>query len=141
MSNVDSKTRVSWAATAALVVTFLLGSATGAGVAWWARGNCSQLPPPGPLPLEELDLTEAQAIKVNDIFKRYHPQFDRVFRSTFPQVQMITESLENEVRRVLDDQQRVRFDTLKARRQAFPPPWGPPDTSHSIQGAPIPGSR
>lgn len=125
MSSVEPKSRVSLVASVVLALTFLLGAATGVGAAWWARGTFPPRPPHGPIPLEELGLTHAQRAKVDEILERYHPQFDAVFRSTFPRVRAISESLEADVREVLDERQKARFDALKAQRPSFPPPRGP----------------
>lgn len=129
VANGNSKKPASVLAVSVLAATFLLGGITGMGVAWWTRDKVPHARPPGPLPLEELDLTDAQETKVREIFKRYHPEFDAIFRSTFPRVKAINERLEAEVRQVLDDQQRKQLDALKGKRPAFPPPpghWGPP---------------
>jgi Spy/CpxP family protein refolding chaperone len=124
--NNERKGRLSWVAAAVLGGTFALGCLTGAGLMWWGQAHAfPRRPPPGLLPLDELKLSAEQRSQVSALFEQYHPRFDAIFRSTFPQVQAIHESLEADIRKILSPEQRSRLDALKASRPAFPPPPGP----------------
>jgi Spy/CpxP family protein refolding chaperone len=141
--NAEQKSRQSWIAAAVLGGTFALGCLTGAGLMWWGRSHAlPRRPPPGILPLDQLQLTPDQHSKVSALFEQYHPRLDAIFRSTFPEVQAIHESLEGDIRKVLTPAQRSRLDALEASRPPFPPTAGPwhgrpgPDRDRAPPGPP-----
>ncbi|MEZ4232853.1 MAG: periplasmic heavy metal sensor [Polyangiaceae bacterium] len=112
-----------------LVVTFAAGTLTGVGITVWLKpGHHGHPPPPkfGPLPLEDLDLTQEQQTKVKAIFDRHRPEIEAAVRETFPKVQAINEQTEREVKEILTDTQKQRFDELKKRRKHRPRPPGEP---------------
>ncbi|MGE0324180.1 MAG: Spy/CpxP family protein refolding chaperone [Polyangiaceae bacterium] len=131
-----------------LVVTFATGTLTGVGITVWLNPSHRGHPQPpkfGPLPLEELDLTQEQQAKVKAIFDRHRPEIEAAVRETFPKVQAINEQTEREVKEILTDAQKQRFEELKKRRKHHGPrppgePWMAPGGPGGPRGAPPPPS-
>ena len=122
-----------------LLGTFLSGIAVGVGAAAFSghRPPWGHLPGPPPFFMPgigpgELSLTADQEAKARAINERYRPQMELVVRESFPKLRVLNEKMEAEMRAILTDDQRARFDTLKARRPTMdklgrmgPPPGGP----------------
>ena len=118
--------------------TFLSGIAVGVGAAAfsgrrppWGRplGRPPFMPGIGP---GELSLSPDQETKARTIAERYRPEMEVVLRESFPKMRALNEKMETEMRAILTDEQRARFDLLKARRPPMdkpgrlgPPPRGP----------------
>ncbi|MBS2025918.1 MAG: hypothetical protein JST92_26265 [Deltaproteobacteria bacterium] len=71
-------------------------------------------PQPGhaPLPpyLEDLDLTDAQEKKVQEVLEKYRPQLEALVRESFPKVRAINDKLDAEVRAQLTPEQQKQLD-------------------------------
>lgn len=119
------------ATVAALVVTFLLGGAAGAGVhasfdrrhphpRWDQKGPNGEkrLPPP----FEELSLTAEQRTEAQTVFEKYKPQFDAVFQDSMPKMKSLRDAMEAELAPILTDEQKTKLDALKKKH---PPRFGP----------------
>lgn len=132
-----------------LVVTFLAGGVTGAGLhRWLARppppppfgpGRPNAGPPMPPF-VRELGLTREQQAKTREILDRYEPRIAEVMRETFPRMKAITDSMEEELRQLLTEEQRRKFDEIRAQRPPGPPPMGrpPPGAPPPFGGPPPP---
>lgn len=133
------RVRLQLATAAVILATFVLGLASGVGL---ARLLGPPHPPPPPLggppgdPIAELDLTPEQRARVEAIRERYRPDLEAVLREGFPRMRALHERMREEVRAVLEPEQLRRLDELEARRpprppggpgpHSPPPPWGPP---------------
>ena len=98
--------------------------------------DVARQPGPGQLPrfYERLDLSEAQKDSMRVILERARPKADSLMRQTFPLIRMYMDSVQQELRAVLTEQQREQLDRERsarrprgrgARRRAFGP--GGPD--------------
>jgi Spy/CpxP family protein refolding chaperone len=126
-----------------LVATFAVGTVTGVGLCRWLTHR----EPPGhgphgwgPIPLDELGLSEEQRQKAHAVFERHRPELYAILRETYPKANAVREKVEREVRELLTPEQRRRLDELESRRPPRPPgppgppPFGPPP------GPPPPGA-
>ena len=126
--------RIHLASAAIVLVTFVAGLATGAGLhASFAAGRPPHGrpggPPPGPgLPpyLRELGLSPEQETRARAIFERHRADMDAVMQQSLPRIRVINERVEQELRDVLTPEQRDRLDALRRRRPPGPPPPGDP---------------
>jgi hypothetical protein len=131
MTDVDDKSPlgIKWSAIALLLGIFVAGAVSGAGICHWAvldHGPMGHPPHGGPLSMHrDLDLTEAQAMQIEAIMSKYRPELDAVIRETFPRVKAVHEKIDREIRPLLNDEQRRRFDEMKSHRPG--PGMGPPD--------------
>jgi Spy/CpxP family protein refolding chaperone len=130
-----------------LVGTFAAGAVTGAGI---LRFMGPPGPPPpglggpppmfGPLPLEQLGLSQDQQNEVHEILERHRPELETILRESFPKVRAVNDQVEREVRAVLTAEQRARLDELKRRGPPPPPPGAPPPPPGFPGGPPPPGA-
>ncbi|NNG16628.1 MAG: hypothetical protein HKM89_09115 [Gemmatimonadales bacterium] len=101
----------------------------------FARGLGGRPPLPGQLPrfYERLDLSQAQMDSMRAILERARPKADSLMRQTLPLLRMYRDSIQQELRSVLTEEQRGQLDREMAargqgrgaRRRAFGP--GGPD--------------
>ncbi|HET9954486.1 MAG TPA: hypothetical protein VFQ61_08275 [Polyangiaceae bacterium] len=119
------------AAAALLLGIFVAGAFTGVAIYRWARHDDLHHLHPRPHPdfpkmlADNLDLSPAQEQQVREVFDRHRPELDAVFRETFPRVRAVQDSIDAEVRPLLNESQRQRFDEFKARANKGPFPPGP----------------
>lgn len=132
MTDVDKKSPlgIRWSAIALLLGIFAAGAVSGAGVYHWAARDCGPMghPPHGGPLHRDLGLSEAQAKQIDAIMAKYHPELDAVIRETFPRVKAVHEKIDREIRPLLNDEQRRRFDEIKSQHPApgmRRPPFGP----------------
>jgi Spy/CpxP family protein refolding chaperone len=125
-------------ATVVLIAVFIIGAASGA--ALWHVCMKPKRPhhPPmmGHIPTDELNLTDDQQQKVEKIFESYRPQLDAVLNETFPKVRAINEEIEKKVLDLLTDEQKKKFEEIKARRPPNDRGDGP---RHGMHDGPPPG--
>jgi Spy/CpxP family protein refolding chaperone len=83
----------------------------------------------------ELGLSLEQQQKVEAAMQKYRPELDAVIRETFPRVKAVQEKIDNEIRALLTEGQRRKFDEMQSRRPPgagsrpgpdSPYPGGPP---------------
>ena len=67
---------------------------------------------------EELHLTPAQAAAVDSIVERRHREMRAVIAPVRPQMDAVRDTARQQIRRVLDDAQRARFDELIAKKNS-----------------------
>jgi Spy/CpxP family protein refolding chaperone len=119
-----SPRRVQLLAAVVLLITFALGTATGAALLRHFEPQRGHRMPPPPMLVRELNLSAEQDAKVREIFERFRPRFDAVVRETFPRVRAINAEMDKEIRAVLTPEQQKRFDELKARAPQGGAPGG-----------------
>ena len=129
-----------------LLITFILGAFTGAGIMVTFSHGPMKGPPPmpprgpafHPLPLNELDLSEDQKKQVFSIMDKNRPKLDAIFEETFPKLQTEMKRVETEIRKLLNDDQKKRFDALIEKREKHMPDDAPPMLSG--KRPPMPGA-
>jgi len=105
-----------------LLATFAAGSVMGGAlVHWGGKHEPLSRPMPGPMPWENLDLSEAQRKQSYEILERHRPKLDSIFNDTAPKVRAITDQIDGEIRAILNADQRNRFDRILAERRSWPP--------------------
>lgn len=131
-----------------VVLTFLAGAGTGAGLyASFGDRHPGPRPHPGmkgprkglPPHLEQLELTAAQRKQVEAVLEKFHPRFEAIFKEQFPKVTALREEMDAELLPLLTDEQRVKFEELKKQRPergGFGPPPGPPPGEGPPPGVP-----
>jgi Spy/CpxP family protein refolding chaperone len=67
---------------------------------------------------EELDLTPEQSRAVDSIVDRRHREMRAVIAPVRPQMDAVRDTARQQIRRVLNDAQRARFDELLAKKQS-----------------------
>ena len=67
---------------------------------------------------EELHLTPEQSAAVDSIVERRHREMRAVISTVRPQMVAVRDTARQQIRRVLDDAQRARFDELLARKDS-----------------------
>jgi hypothetical protein len=67
---------------------------------------------------EELHLTPAQSAAVDSIVERRHREMRAVIAPVRPQMDAVRDTARQQIRRVLDETQRARFDELLARKDS-----------------------
>jgi Spy/CpxP family protein refolding chaperone len=84
----------------------------------FARGPGARPPRPGELPrfYEQLDLSRAQEDSMRAILERARPRADSLMRQTLPLLRMYRDSIQQELRSVLTEEQRVQLDREMAAR-------------------------
>lgn len=143
----DRGARLQLATAAVILGTFVLGLASGVGL---ARLLGPPHPPPAPFgpppadPLDALDLSPEQRAQADTIRQRHRPAIEAVLREGFPRMRALHEQMRSELREILTPEQRRRMDELDARRPPprpggfsppgpgpfpGPPPFAPPATS------------
>jgi hypothetical protein len=65
---------------------------------------------------EELNLTAEQSAAVDSIVERRHREMRAVIAPVRPQMDAVRDTARQQIRRVLDDAQRARFDELIAKK-------------------------
>lgn len=65
---------------------------------------------------EELDLSAEQSAAVDSIVERRHREMRAVIAPVRPQMDAVRDTARQQIRRVLNDSQRARFDELIARK-------------------------
>ncbi len=75
-------------------------------------------PRPGELPrfYQRLDLSQAQKDSMRAILERARPKTDSLMRQTLPLLRMYRDSIQQELRSVLTEEQRVQLDREMAAR-------------------------
>ncbi len=66
---------------------------------------------------EQLNLTAEQSAAVDSIVDRRHREMRAVISTVRPQMDAIRDTARQQIRRVLDDAQRARFDELIAKKR------------------------
>ena len=119
---------------AALVLfgVFAIGAVCGAAIGHIFRDR--RIPPPmmGHIPIHELGLSDAQRRQVDEIFEAHRPELDAVLDEMFPKIRSVNDEIEKDVLRVLNDEQKKRFESLKSRR-----PHGPHHRPHGEKEGPF----
>ena len=67
---------------------------------------------------EELHLTAAQTAAVDSILERRHREMRAVIAPVRPRMDAVRDTARQQIRRVLDDVQRARFDALIAKKDS-----------------------
>ena len=67
---------------------------------------------------EELHLTAEQSAAVDSIVERRHREMRAVISTVRPQMVAVRDTAREQIRRVLNDTQRARFDELLARKDS-----------------------
>jgi Spy/CpxP family protein refolding chaperone len=67
---------------------------------------------------EELNLTAEQSTAVDSIVERRHREMRAVIAPVRPQMDAVRDTARQQIRRVLDDTQRARFDELIAKKHS-----------------------
>lgn len=128
-----------------LLGTFAVGIAAGAGLYHWVARNPKPplMGPPrfGPIPLQELKLTAKQDDQIRKIFERHRGELEKVMQGTFPKVRTIIQKINIEIREVLSDEQRAKFDELLEKMPPLPPDAPPCPWSGPHHPEPKPGLR
>lgn len=136
-----------------LIVVFVAGGLAGAAL---MRHRVPPPPPPGPelggpppgmggppgmgpgqIPpiFERLGLSDDQRTRIQAIFREARPKSDSILKAALPAVRALMDSVRDEVRAVLTDEQRRQFDEMDLTRPGGPlrpgeprfgPPGGPP---------------
>lgn len=121
-----------------VVVTFVAGVGTGAGLHASFGGGKPHRPPPGlkgphpgklPPHLEQLDLSAEQRTQLEALVKKFHPRFEALFQESAPRMKVLRDEMDAELLPLLTDAQRAKFEELKKQRpdkRGFGPPPGPP---------------
>lgn len=102
---------------AALVLALMFGAGALAGF-WWGRRPLPQRPrsmTPGSTVLAEaLGLSESQRLAVDSILVAGQPAIDSISRAVQQRLRTSIDSMEEEIRRLLDPAQLRRLDSLRA---------------------------
>ena len=101
----------------ALAGVFLAGLFTGLAVGRWRS--------PAPEPqaaaaglsasLDQLELSPQQRERIETILATSQTRTDRVLEEVLPRIQAVVDSVDGEIRRVLDEEQRIRLDQIRRR--------------------------
>jgi hypothetical protein len=67
---------------------------------------------------EELHLTAEQSVAVDSIVQRRHREMRAVISTVRPRMDAVRDTARQQIRRVLDDAQRARFDGLIAKKSS-----------------------
>ena len=135
MSKIEVPGNIRLWATVVLIAVFVIGAACGAAL-WHALARPNHPPPMmGPIPMHALDLTPEQEEKARAIFETYRPQIDAVLEESFPKVRAVIEKVDQDLMKILNDEQKKRFEEIKAERSAGPDDMGrrgmhPPGMPH-----------
>jgi hypothetical protein len=115
-----------------LAAVFVSGGIVGGGAGMLFMqqkfGDCFRHPEKMPARLmtifrSELDLTDQQAMKVDEIVRRHHERIEAIRAEVHPRMASEFNAIHSEVSAILNDDQRTRWDELRERfRKTFPPP-------------------
>jgi hypothetical protein len=86
---------------------------------------------------ESLGLDEPQAQKALSIFKRQHEKLEVIRKETVPRFQEIRRETQNDIRKLLSDEQKKVFDEMIIDHPKGPPRFGGPPP-HGRDGPPPP---
>ncbi len=90
--------------------------------------------------LESLELTAEQQPAAQAIFDRHHTAMQAIIKESFPRVQAINETMENELRTLLTAEQVKRLEEMKRQRpMGLMRPDGPGRGPPERPGPPPPG--
>lgn len=120
---------------------FLAGAFVGAGFFhWFLHPRPFGAPPKLPPPFSQLDLSKEQERKVLKILDKHHGELEAILQETFPKARKVFDKIDAEVRVILTEEQRNKFDEFKREHKPFPPaglgprgrtpgfpPFGPPN--------------
>jgi Spy/CpxP family protein refolding chaperone len=126
-----------------LVLVFLAGGLSGAALMRVsARGPEPHGPPlmegppgmtPGRIPpvFDRLGLSDDQRVRIQAAFDGARPKSDSILGAALPAVRAIMDSLREEIRAILTEEQRKQFDEMERNRPPGgpgrgEPPFGPP---------------
>lgn len=105
------------AAIALLLGVFVAGAVTGIQLYRWGERNSMALPPPPRMPprmrLHTLGLSTEQQRKIDAIMNKHHPDIEAVLREGFPRLRAIHDRIDAEIRPILNEEQRIKFDSMK----------------------------
>jgi hypothetical protein len=110
-------------AVVSLVAIFAAGALSGAGLYRWAAQDHG--PPLPPLPYDALGLSAEQKERAETIMQKHRPELEALIRATFPRVKAVHEKIDGEIRTILNEEQRKRFDEMRARRPRMGDPGRP----------------
>jgi len=133
-----------------MIGVFAAGAVFGAGL---IHQHQPGPPPPPPSPadrlIHQLHLTPAQAKRLHELNEAHREELGRLMRETMPRIRAVLDSVENELRPDLTDEQRALLDEVQASRPPAdaplpgmpggPPPGGPPPGGRP--GGPPPGDH
>lgn len=68
---------------------------------------------------KKLDLSPAQAAQVKEIFQKKHDSLNILHEEMRPRFEALRETGVNEVREILNEEQRVKFEKLEAKRHKW----------------------
>ncbi len=108
-------------ALAILFVVFVVGMTAGRTVGLRTRGPMPQPPAaPGMMAdvIEQLELASDQRARVDEILRRRNEQTDSILDGATVGLRAIIDSASREIRAVLGEEQRVRFDSLLAAERS-----------------------
>lgn len=107
-----------------LLGVFAAGAVFGAGLVRTHTPSGPPPPPPGPAErlTHALQLTPAQVEELHRLERLHRDELHQLMRETMPRIRAVLDSVENELRPMLTDEQRRKLDELQAHR---PPPDAP----------------
>ncbi|HZS58246.1 MAG TPA: hypothetical protein VFA43_03185 [Gemmatimonadaceae bacterium] len=108
-----------------LVLVYILGAATGGGLAYAIRQRPPQFHLQAPMGsgsgpvlrgLDALGLTDEQRQAIQRIVERSQPRTDSILNQTLPSLREEADSMQARIRAVLTPEQRRRFDAMPTVR-------------------------
>jgi Spy/CpxP family protein refolding chaperone len=101
----------------ALVGVFLAGLFAGFAIGRWRSPTPAPEVAPAGLSasLDQLELTPDQRDRIETILTTSQTRTDRVLEEVLPPIRAIVDSVDGEIRRVLDEEQRIRLDQIRRR--------------------------
>lgn len=110
--------RLRLSAIAVLLGVFVAGAVTGAQLyRWGERSNMPAPLPPRmfpPMRIHSLGLSAEQERQVDAIMRKHHPEVEAVLREGFPRLRAIHDQIDAEIRPLLTEEQRRKFDAMKS---------------------------
>ncbi len=111
---------MSWMTAVMLLLIFGAGMGAGYGLARIGPSAARRYEPqnplvPGPGMYRRLGLTPEQRKAVEAILQKYRPELDAILRETAPRVREVNERILDEIRLLLDENQRQRLERLRNR--------------------------
>src|SRR5512133_3749830 len=135
MTETKQSIRLKLAAIAVLLGVFVAGAVTGAQLYRWGERSSLPFPPPRmppPMRFRALGLSAEQERQVDAIMRKHHPEVEAVLREGFPRLRAIHDRIDAEIRPLLTEEQRLKFDSMKSEspgrheRRMMDPMDGPP---------------